>query len=76
MLEPTTLTAIAISAPPERELDPEEIFGEMEEDNAYDLEDIDSVADTKKRRGWYPWLSLLLRRSPTSPTKTKIWSVS
>jgi len=65
MLEPTTLTAIAIAASPERELDPEEIFGEMEEDNADDLEDIDSVADTKKCRHKSPvksrWLVPLVK---------------
>ena len=69
--EPTTTpTAIAIAAAPEREditalLDPEEISGDMEEGNADDPEEIDSAADTKKRRHKSPiksrWLVPLVK---------------
>ena len=69
--EPTTPTAIAIAAPPEREdstalLDPEEIIGDMEEGNADDSEEIDSVADSKKRKHKSPtiksrWLATLVK---------------
>ena len=46
-------------------LDPEEIFGGMEEGNDDDPEDIDSVADTKKCRHKSPvkthWLVPLVK---------------